>query len=148
MNTPTCSSGVPWTTPCPTFSMCLWPACASMAALCAWCFTYAFVVFGFYSLLPPTIAIFFDAGRMGSVVGNVFVAFVPGSFSPVFAGFCYDRWGSYLVAQVYVPLGLFAAGATLTLLRPPGDGDRGGTAGAPGQSRPEAARGAEPEPAP
>jgi hypothetical protein len=109
------------------FIVCFWTSCGSIEAINTFCFFYAFLVFGFYSLLPSTVALYFDVGEMGSVVGNIFVAFVPGSFSPILAGYCYDRMGSYLVAQIYVPACLCICGAILmTMSKPPAEAKGGG----------------------
>jgi MFS family permease len=84
-----------------------WPLCKTEGAVYTFAFCYGCLAFCWYSLLPSTVALYFDLKVLGGVIGNVFIAFVPAAFSPVVAGHFFDRMGNYSVAQAYVPTLLF-----------------------------------------
>lgn len=97
----------------------LWAACTSLWAIYVFAFAYGFLAFAWYSLLPGTVALYYEPRTMGAVIGNIFVAFVPAAFSPMLAGYFYDRMGSYLAAQIYVPVFLFLCTGMVACLPDP-----------------------------
>jgi len=98
---------------------CMWPVCTTLPQASAFAAAYSCLAFGWYSLLPPTVALYRDPGSLAGAIGLIFVGFVPAAVSPALAGWLRDLTGSYLAAQAYAAAFLFATGGVLCTLPTP-----------------------------
>lgn len=95
------------------FTMLFWYFTTTKAAILVFAVSFGFAAGAFIALVPAVMSEYYGVENLGSVMGFVSLALVPGSFlGPFYAGVMFDNYGNYDGA-ILVAAGLSAVAAVL-----------------------------------